>query len=523
MNQENNVIYLFPDTNLFVQCRRLDELEWILWKEYNEVRLVVTRPVQREIDNQKSKGKGRVNKRARSAASLFKATITSEDGFTLVREQDPRVTLMVKPEFLPDLSLADRLDYSEVDDQLVGTVSTFIKANSSSVATLLTHDSGPMASAKMVGVPFSPIPDDWLLQPESTGNEKMIRNLEGQIARLKAIEPRITVLCPGADGKAADQLEFCIKQYQPLSDDEIAALINDVRVAFPVETDFGSLEPAEREYPRTGAFRLPGLKQVYEPAAQDDITTYCEKFYPLWLEKCEERLRTLHEALQTFEDAPTFFFVARNEGTRPARDVLVSIEALGRFQILPPGRELDHEGDEDDADAASVVSPASITALPSPPKPPKGRWLDSINETTVQFSKLWRSLAPSIAGIDLLRLESHRPFRPPLAGLHPANPDPNVFYYKPSRPTRAAASFSLECAQWRHGVDAEVFSGQIHVPQDGGRISGALRCRIHAENLSETVCLHVPVRISVQSVRVLDVAKQLINRLQMAEPNHSKG
>ena len=61
-----NTLYLFPDTNLFIQCRPLEQLDWAEWAEYAEVHLIVCRPVQREIDNQKNRGNNRVAQPASS-------------------------------------------------------------------------------------------------------------------------------------------------------------------------------------------------------------------------------------------------------------------------------------------------------------------------------------------------------------------------------------------------------------------------------------------------------------------------
>jgi hypothetical protein len=46
-----------------------------------------------------------------------------------------------------------------------------------------------MASARMVGVPFVAIPDDWLLTPEANETEKKIGALQVELARLKKAEP----------------------------------------------------------------------------------------------------------------------------------------------------------------------------------------------------------------------------------------------------------------------------------------------------------------------------------------------
>jgi len=46
-------LFLLPDSNLFIHCKPLKDLDWSLWKKYSHVRLIVTRPVQVEIDRHK--------------------------------------------------------------------------------------------------------------------------------------------------------------------------------------------------------------------------------------------------------------------------------------------------------------------------------------------------------------------------------------------------------------------------------------------------------------------------------------
>ena len=42
----DQVLYLFPDTNLFIQCLPLQQIDWTLWSDFDEVHLLVSRPVQ---------------------------------------------------------------------------------------------------------------------------------------------------------------------------------------------------------------------------------------------------------------------------------------------------------------------------------------------------------------------------------------------------------------------------------------------------------------------------------------------
>jgi predicted ribonuclease YlaK len=156
------ILYLFPDTNLFIQCRPLHELGWKTRAEFDEVHVIVSRPVQSEIDQQKNLGNDRVGKRARAASSLLREIIVGT-GEKRVRDTGPAVKVFVRQDLKPDADLSDRLDYGEPDDRLVGIAHAFLQLNPGVEARILTHDTGPLASAKMVGVPFEVIPDEWLL------------------------------------------------------------------------------------------------------------------------------------------------------------------------------------------------------------------------------------------------------------------------------------------------------------------------------------------------------------------------
>ena len=52
----DSILYFFVDTNLFLQCRQLEQLDWSPWDSFEEVRLIVSKAVLREIDYRKNKG-----------------------------------------------------------------------------------------------------------------------------------------------------------------------------------------------------------------------------------------------------------------------------------------------------------------------------------------------------------------------------------------------------------------------------------------------------------------------------------
>lgn len=71
------ILYLFPDTNLFIQCLPLEQIDWAQWADFDEVRLLICRPVQREIDNQKNRGNDRVSQRARKRLKSWNSSARS--------------------------------------------------------------------------------------------------------------------------------------------------------------------------------------------------------------------------------------------------------------------------------------------------------------------------------------------------------------------------------------------------------------------------------------------------------------
>ena len=494
-------LYLFPDTNLFIQCHPLEQLDWSEWKEFDEVHLIVCRPVQREIDTQKYRGNERVGQRARATYADFRRIIDSEEGYRLVKDSCPRVKLYLESPSSPSKDLTDTLDYSKPDDEVVGCIYRFKQEHQDRDVRLLTHDGGPMMTARSLGLEVAAIKDEWILKPENSRSEKEAASLRERIAQLERSEPRFRIKLVGNEGKKIDSIDIECSVYEPMSNDDISYYIQLLRNRFPLVTDFGSRDPVERENP-TLAGRFLGMKDVYVPPTEEAIAKYTDQDYPLWIKNCEEILAGLHDALQRESGQPFFTFSIANDGTRPGKDTLVKIVSKGNFKICPPPTE-----DED----VSKGKDNSGLSLPDPPRPPRGRWkslssLGQFAEQVAVFADVSHRLStPLSPRIDSSMLNLKRPdvFRR----------DPNTFYYKPNDSTSPQESFSLECEQWRHGTDAEYFEGRIFFDLDVEKIKGILECEIHAQNLSAPVREHFPVAISIRKAHTEDRARVLIQTL----------
>ena len=287
--------------------------------------------------------------------------------------------------------------------------------------------------------------------------------------------------------------------YDAMNDGEIVELIERLKERFPIVTDFGPRERIERQ----GIAEMVSFfaKGIFTPATDEEIERY-RKDYAIWLERCEELLRNLHIALQKGEAPLLFAFQTSNDGTRPAADALVTIIAKGKFAIKAPSSR--HDDDDEDSEDDKVED--TTAELPSPPSPPRGTWTTPSSLRTGLDAFLSSGFATPISPDDDHIFPDH--------SLHLETPrDPNAFYYKPERPEQPVTEFSLECKQWRHGVEPMHFEGQIFFGSDAETIAGSLECRIHAGNAADIVAKLVPIRIQVKHAKAYSIGQELVERV----------
>ena len=488
-------LYLFPDTNLFIQCKELDQLDWSEWESFDEVHLIVSRPVQREIDEQRKRGNSRVSRRARKTySSLFRPIATGEKDYLMFRESGPCVKLLLQFPSLPDPDLLDTLDYDKADDEIVGCLSRYTKENPEADARLLTDDTGPMMTARGLGLKIAAIDPGWKLQTENDDAAREILRLNTELVRLRKQEPEFVIRCMDGEGRDVERLELVYNIYEPLEENDISEYIDTLKERNPLETEFNQRDP--NPY-RMGMARLPEQRFRFESVSDEVIVNYTDREYPQWVEDCYDFFAELHETLQRSEGQPSFRLVAANEGGRPGKDALVVIRARGNLLICPP------PWDDDESENGDQTEPR----LPSPPDPPRGRW----RTFTTPSQQIFEGFGGTAFRADLLgRLTNPRPIAVPRLRLNQRR-DPNAFYYKPTRITEPTDAFSLECEQWRHGTGNVVFGGTIFLEGGETKAAGILECEIHAENLSDPVTLEIPVRIQVQYLSSRDYADRLVN------------
>ena len=211
------------------------------------------------------------------------------------------MTLHIDEARKPSEELSDILDYSAPDDQLLGHMHAYMKQRPEHRVRLLTHDAGPMGTARSLDLPFTPIPDRWLRKPEETEAEKENRNLRDELRRLRA-GPQFAVTFFGEDGTATTGFEGRQRVHAPLSASELEQLMAALRKRLPSTPTFNPLS----------------------------FSVYRE-----WLDECEEILVNLHREVEVQAKGIPFLVGVENSGTSPGRDSLITFSARGDFRVLP--------------------------------------------------------------------------------------------------------------------------------------------------------------------------------------------
>lgn len=287
-------IYLFPDANVFLQCKALQEIDWRscdALAEFDEVHLLISLPVMNEIDKLKSRGNDRLGRRARKANSIIRDLVLSESAQHTVRPTNPTVTLAEVTSIQPT---PDFLDYEIPDNRILGCVDAYRRAHKDRKVRFLTHDTGPMATARNQRIPLVPVPEEWLLDPEPSPAERRVVQLEAEIKRLQQTQPQFDIKFLTSAGDETNEITGPILAIRSLKESEVSHLISKLR----------------------------------------DSTSY--SLNQDWLESCERVLRNLHTSVQRRTEPSVVTVKVANQGTLPAEDALIEIVGHGPILLAVP-------------------------------------------------------------------------------------------------------------------------------------------------------------------------------------------
>lgn len=464
-------VHVIPDTNVFLQCKPLSELDWSYFRGSEEIIVILTHPVVSEIDKHKKSGTRRLAKKSRAANKLIGEIIDSTDSCV---EKITKSKIKLKIKYLPTLPKYEHesLSTKENDDKIVSIAKAYSEENITEKVYLITNDNGPMLKAKMVGLTFFRTPESWMLQPEKDDGEKELDRFKKELEKMQYSFPKIII-----ENK---KMEFSECYYEGLSGDEINRLMEKIKTHIPMASNF---EQTELDKLKAKSLQTLSNLMTFAPATEDEIDKYKKEDYPAWIEKCEEHLKGIHGKLNRSIYFPSASIWIENTGGQPARETLVKFSPKGNFKLLG----------KDEIDNGSENIENTIE-LPKPPAPPRGVWRDRFSYPFVkpfQFDE--NNFYHSLPAISL--------------------PDSNCFYWDERKSTEPGGYLSLTCKLWRHGIGEEEFSFYILPEEHDDNMTGAIICEVHADNLPTPTIETIPVKILLPKKSCYELASEEVNKL----------
>ncbi len=351
-------LHLVADTNLFFECKALDQLPWSELGA-DTVVILLTKPVLDEIDKHK-KGNGRTRERAVAIYARIRDMLRASEKEVELQSTFPRVVLRREAAAKPDPSLGDILNYPKTDETLIGITSALSGATPGADVKLFTDDTGPAATADSLGVPFLLIDESWRRPPAETTEQRKIKDLEKDLATYRAQEPSIAIVCEGID--ASGFVAVTNRKATPLSEGEITALVERLRLKHPLKTDFTPPGPKTERASNGGT-----TNTEYAAPSDDAMAKYRDRDYPGWIGRCTGVLRNLHIGRGQIQRSVVLRWRMSNEGTRPGSRVRVEFEAKGPLDLK---RIREPNAEDDTSTKVAVPAEPPVIALPVPPKPP---------------------------------------------------------------------------------------------------------------------------------------------------------
>ena len=427
---------LFADTNLFLHYKSLDQVDWSTLGDFDHIEVVVCPPVQREIDALKGGRERRRSERARKAASTFLEI--AQHGPEQQRTASPHVVLDLYVTSQPKQDLADKLDYTQNDDRIIGHLAQFREDNPSADAHLLTRDSGPVLKARNLGIPYKIIPDDWLLPPEPDDKDREIQQLTRQLEELQSQEPEFHFSCGQQSGAQRRHVEITYEAFQPLTSIERDQL----------------LELLQNRYPPTVVNRNWTSARA--------ISEYEERNYPAWISACQKYMDHVHHIVQ-LDQCPELTVTIQNMGSRPATNALVEIRASDNFRLTTP---------------TAVLRDFGLMPVMERPKPP------AQPQPKADLSAILDGLA-SRSKLVLPNLDFPTRFR-----------SQEDFQYTTEPKLEIEPSISFTCGLWRHSLGPKEFSVRLVPNSFDSPITGEIICTVHADNLTIPATFKLVVKLS---------------------------
>lgn len=464
----------FCDTNLFLQCQAIESLAWeLVAGPAKQITVYIPRTVQNEIDRLKQDGNGRRSRRARDASSKMKELVRAETSSTSFSRKGLEIRIALAPRRPKSSPRLEDLDLGHGDDRIVDEALAWAHAHPTDNVAVLTNDVGMMSTAKHFGLPFTEIPEEWLLQPEPDERDKKIAVMEREAKILREQHPRIEASFSSTSGNKIERVAVAVTTYRALGKAEIDLLMDEIRARRPMARSFDVDEPCR-------PMNFPGAAyQRWHPPSEAAIRKYTEDEYPKWEAEVRDTLTKLAFYSEfPFRAVPLEIHLS-NLGGKPAESMRVLVTAQNGLKILPS------------------KTPQMPEGLPQAPEPPKGKWAGPLDHFAAIGSGI--SISPTSAKslFSLPEIKTRDPRK----------------VYRNKQPDDVYDRCEFSCGEFMHQVEGEVLSVEAFVPPKHPIHNAALELEVSASNLPSPLRMVLPVEVTYQEGDLMEIARAMAAKL----------
>jgi PIN domain len=192
----------FPDTNLFLHFRPLNEIDWCELLQASSVEIKIAPVVTRELEVQKTLNPSRkLRERADKALRLLHGYLRQNQ----VRNSVTLEFLITEPN--AEAAVARGLNLQINDDRLVGTFLQYRDEHPDVPCVLVTDDLPLTVKATHYQIQIAPPGDPLRLPAEPDALEKKNQQLQAELLRYKSREPGLDVLFKSGQRHAQFQIQ----------------------------------------------------------------------------------------------------------------------------------------------------------------------------------------------------------------------------------------------------------------------------------------------------------------------------
>lgn len=217
---EQRPTYLYPDSNVFLECKDLRNLPW---KDVDpgarELVVVLTEPVLREVDRAAYQ-KERLRERSRQLKALLRPLVAGEDDSM---ELAKGVTLLLSPRASAEVPA----DGDTHVDGLILAEALSHQAPKGARKILLTHETVLLLAARehTGQLDTFPVPDEWLAPRSDDRIRQRVKALEDQVASLSQERPDLSIWFLDQEQERTVLLVIRPALIEPLSDQQLLEVL----------------------------------------------------------------------------------------------------------------------------------------------------------------------------------------------------------------------------------------------------------------------------------------------------------